>query len=1036
VTAPTIRLPERLGQPCWSAEAAERAISNIARMSLELEPYFLSTHAPNDRLRDQRGASVTEDDLYERLFTRGRRNIFAVVRGDPGTGKSHLIRWLHYRCTRDIDGGRLPSVLPVLVQRRTGSLKDALTQVVEQLPVAYRRHLRQVEDAIGNLSEDRARHALAGALQLQLVGNAQLPSTLSGLHELCLSPGFRDWLIRPGGVIDRIVRQLTEESDVNDRESLPQFTGDEFRLPSRYQANNAPSTIGLIEDLDYLPEAREEAAQHFNEACRPAVKAMSGLIGSGLRDVFDAIRRDLRQEDRRLIVFVEDVSVMASLDDDVLNAVEPNPDPQLCELTAVVGMTETGYKRLPENLTARMTDVVQVGADAASAWIEAPAELARFSARYLNISRLSVAGTEIVATDRLQGGDVAHSACTACPVHDSCHDTFGAVTFDAVNVGLFPFTETALHRLFRGLDERVAGARKNPRGLLEHILTPVLRDDVEALEDRAFPRQKLAVDLDEPGYWSTFAATYLGGWSAGEQARLRTLAQAWVNATASDDAAVALAPFLQPLGFRPFSASAPPQTTRGASSQRVTVRSRSHDETERLEPTPPAPREEPASLRDFRNAIGRWASGDVLDPDDVPRDLVLGFLRTSIAWDDEVVPIRVYDKFVKNRGHLRFEGQKSRTRAGQVVALEIERNEESRGLLEALGRWKWEGRESWAFPSGQRHRRVAARWLRSHRPRIVEALRPPADVGGESAIQVAVRVLAAVAMLRRRSDLPPDRVGVLRELLRPLPNDRPTGLNVDDERAVARLWAAHPSALDFVLSQIDAPQGGVRARGIVYIDPTPILDCAQSVHRHASAAGLDKRYTEGGAFWQGPYTALNGTEAAADLAGHFDPRRTALLQLIARDVRPALMDAGFDPDDLEVSVPAFCAELGTLLQSQAAEFPRNYPDVESRRGAYGTKGRQWAQALAAAKRAAVAEGVVGLLSAPLGTIDEAASAIAAGHTYLGSLDRDLTASETQLIADGDPDALLESIRSALEEISKSDASNAHGELPASVVSTI
>src|SRR5690348_3814795 len=100
-----IPIVNRLGQPCWSSEAAEGAIPTIAPMSIELEPYFVATHAPIE-LHDREGATLTEGELYERLFARERRNVFAVVRGEPGSGKSHLIRWLHLRCMQDIQAGR------------------------------------------------------------------------------------------------------------------------------------------------------------------------------------------------------------------------------------------------------------------------------------------------------------------------------------------------------------------------------------------------------------------------------------------------------------------------------------------------------------------------------------------------------------------------------------------------------------------------------------------------------------------------------------------------------------------------------------------------------------------------------------------------------------------------------------------------------------------------------------------------------------------------------------------------------------------
>jgi hypothetical protein len=203
----------------------------------------------------------------------------------------------------------------------------------------------------------------------------------------------------------------------------------------------------------------------------------------------------------------------------------------------------------------------------------------------------------------------------------------------------------------------------------------------------------------------------------------------------------------------------------------------------------------------------------------------------------------------------------------------------------------------------------------------------------------------------------------------------------------------------------------------VYIDPQRILEYAQSLHRAPSAPALDPRYTQGNAFWQAAYSALEGlNELVADVPAKFDERRTALLQIAARDVRSALLDAGFDTEDLESSVPAFCSEIAQLAQAQAQAFPRNYPDIESRRSLYATKGKQWAQALLAAKRAATAEGVVGLLAADLGQIEEAASAIRVAQTFVSTLERDLTASESHLVADGNPDELLASIRHSLSNI--------------------
>ena len=44
---------------------------------------------------------------------------------------------------------------------------------------------------------------------------------------------------------------------------------------------------------------------------------------------------------------------MNALNEDILNAVEPSDDTDLCQLTSVIGMTEVGFSRIRENQKER-----------------------------------------------------------------------------------------------------------------------------------------------------------------------------------------------------------------------------------------------------------------------------------------------------------------------------------------------------------------------------------------------------------------------------------------------------------------------------------------------------------------------------------------------------------------------------------------------------------------------------------------------------------------------------------------------------------
>jgi hypothetical protein len=61
------------------------------------------------------------------------------------------------------------------------------------------------------------------------------------------------------------------------------------------------------------------------------------------------------------------------------------------------------------------------------------------------------------------------NACDDCPRRKECHATFGR--FDGI--GLFPFTERTITRLFTVLEDREHRATfQTPRGMIQGVLCP------------------------------------------------------------------------------------------------------------------------------------------------------------------------------------------------------------------------------------------------------------------------------------------------------------------------------------------------------------------------------------------------------------------------------------------------------------------------------------------------------------------------------------------------------------------------------------
>jgi hypothetical protein len=240
---------------CWEKANVAKAISLKAKVDEKQTHYFLSCHSPMKHIQDVRAKRlITEEDLYQKIVGSGQRDLQAVVYGDPGTGKSHLIHWLKLRCDFDLQSDTIKDVIAVLIQRRSGSLKDALEQLIEQLDRKFEKYLDPVRKAIERISEVTARQLLANQLSIELGpgwtdrGRKPLPKLLRELSQACKAKGFGGWLCRDQGVIDRTINLLIKAKDLRERESRPQFDQSDFSVPPKYSTpqENSLEVLMLI----------------------------------------------------------------------------------------------------------------------------------------------------------------------------------------------------------------------------------------------------------------------------------------------------------------------------------------------------------------------------------------------------------------------------------------------------------------------------------------------------------------------------------------------------------------------------------------------------------------------------------------------------------------------------------------------------------------------------------------------------------------------------------------------------------------------
>jgi hypothetical protein len=159
--------------------------------------------------------------------------------------------------------------------------------------------------------------------------------------------------------------------------------------------------------------------------------------------------------------------------------------PDVCPLISVVGVTPNYYDALQKNYKDRITHEIQLGESGGSdeaISLRQSGDRIAFASRYLNATR---AGKKALSA---WGQTIQHhrdapppNPCLVCPERQACHAVFGEVD----DMGLFPFSHTALDRLFHALKTDDKGqTHRTPRGLLQNVLGPTLLNPSNLDESR------------------------------------------------------------------------------------------------------------------------------------------------------------------------------------------------------------------------------------------------------------------------------------------------------------------------------------------------------------------------------------------------------------------------------------------------------------------------------------------------------------------------------------------------------------------------
>ena len=502
-----------LSMPCWTSDNA-RAILRTEALSGEDE-VFLATHTAVESF-DVAGSHAsdvqqsTEKGLLDALSRKGLQHAWCVVQGEPGSGKSHVIRWLDVNLPH-ADDERL------LIQRANGSLDGTLRQLQRKLP--------EFQHLFEGLKQQQAAGIKGRASQFLL----NLGGSLAADHfatppednewcrryepdKLILSARVRDNWAGPSRVLDIINGGSTRNSAsavfaLQDLEQLVDLAED-----VRESEKSATLTRRLSSEFVHVREALEEGrtwddiakdtlvlpestalVNALNARRNHAVQSVLGVSSDGLKRLFEELRAALQSKGRRLVLLLEDVTSWQGVDDHLIDVLTTDattrPEKDLCPLISDVGVTPDYYEQdLRGNYQQRITINVRLGKGDGRfeeiGTLKDSDKRAGFTARYLSAVRTGEVALK-AWRERLRSEPslAPPNPCVQCPRSERCHAAFGEVE----GIGLFPFTRTAVDTFFEALNSDAGGQTyRTPRGLLQGVLAPTLLNP-KALADGTYP---------------------------------------------------------------------------------------------------------------------------------------------------------------------------------------------------------------------------------------------------------------------------------------------------------------------------------------------------------------------------------------------------------------------------------------------------------------------------------------------------------------------------------------------------------------------
>jgi hypothetical protein len=489
------------GFTCWDpAHVQDTVFVDAASPS---DAVFIATHQPAHIIRrpldgSEGGERVTEDELLTEFLRPDAKMMLLPILGEPGTGKSHLVRWLWAQIG---DGG--PSRRVVYVPKYGTSLRKVVELILEKMEGDEAASLRtELREAANTFDERTAPDTLLDALAVRIQhskdegGGGPVDQTRAELADqipaILRDPYFRPYFLSENGVINQFVEKALRGSRPDDRDTPFVFTEDD--LPTRVRSNEASRPAREAIRALQWPNKANLAVQMLNQELGPALQRVFGLeSGITLKEVMLKTRAMLAQQGAELVLLIEDFTVLQGIQRELLDAIIEPPvrrgHDELCGIRTTLAVTTGYFDTLAGTITTRAkfaSHIYDLNVPYRPSGDDHDVDrLTDFVGRYLNATRVGRSELdrlwESASPEARASNSWVPNACKECPYKKVCHESFGS---SQGRYGLYPFNSAALKRATSAIMEP---AYFDPRAVLGSVVVFTLEQHGPDISRGQFP---------------------------------------------------------------------------------------------------------------------------------------------------------------------------------------------------------------------------------------------------------------------------------------------------------------------------------------------------------------------------------------------------------------------------------------------------------------------------------------------------------------------------------------------------------------------